>query len=108
MRSKEEDIRSQDKRYPGWLIAKFSDIRRGSRLTKERIEKLIVGEGLTPQERDVFVEMLYNREKAVAFEWEHKGMVRPEVAPPQVIRTVKHEAWQVPGFPTPKALIPIA
>jgi Reverse transcriptase (RNA-dependent DNA polymerase) len=34
-------------------------------------------------------------------------MVRPEVAPPQVIRTVKHEAWQVPGFPIPKALTPI-
>ena len=34
-------------------------------------------------------------------------MVCPEVALPQVIRTVKHKAWQVLGFPIPKALIPI-
>ena len=34
-------------------------------------------------------------------------MVHLEVAPPQVIRTVKHKAWQAAGFPIPKALIPI-
>src|SRR5438045_8845145 len=88
------------------LTPKFSDIKRGSRLTKERLENLIIGEGLTPQEQDVFVEMLFNHEKALAFEWAHKGMVQPEVAPPQVIKTVKHKVWQVAGFPIPKALIP--
>ena len=31
--------------------------------------------------------------------------IHPEVALPQVIKTVKHKAWQVPGFPVPKALI---
>src|SRR6266487_6274644 len=34
-------------------------------------------------------------------------MVYPEVALLQVIRTVKHKAWQVLGFLIPKALIPI-
>ena len=32
--------------------------------------------------------------------------MRPEVAPPQVIKTVEHKAWQVLGFSIPKALIP--
>ena len=67
-KSKEEDVASYKEKYPKWLIPKFSDIKRGARLTKERIEKLIVGGDLTPQEYDVFVEMLYNREKAVVFE----------------------------------------
>ena len=51
--------------------------------------------------------MLYNRKKALAFDFSHCGKVRPEVAPPQVIKTVEHKAWQVPGFLVPKALVPI-
>ena len=74
-KSKEMDVKSHDEKYPEWLIPKFSDIERGSRLTKERLENLIIGEGLTPQEQDVFVEMLFNHEKVLAFEWAHKGMV---------------------------------
>ena len=67
-KSKETNIKGHDKKYPRWLIAKFSNIKRGSRLTKECLEKLIVEEGLMAQEKDVFIKMLYNREKALAFE----------------------------------------
>jgi len=52
--------------------------------------------------------MLYNREKAIAFDFSHIRKVRLEVAPPQVIKTIKHKAWQVPSFPIPRALQPIA
>src|ERR1700730_1159974 len=48
--------------------------------------------------------MLYNREKALAFDFSEIGKVKPDVAPPQVIKTVKYKAWQVPRFPIPKAL----
>src|SRR5439155_24670072 len=92
--------------YSKWLILKFSDIVKGSRLTEERVTKLIVGKELTLQERAVFLEMLYNREKALAFDFSHCGKIRSEVAPPQVIKTIEHKAWQVPGFPVPKALVP--
>jgi hypothetical protein len=51
--------------YPQWLIPKFSKIEKGSRLTPERIEKLIVG-NITPQKRNLLVAMLYNREAALA------------------------------------------
>ena len=30
------------------------------------------------------------------------------MAPPQVIKTVEHKAWQVPGFPIPRAVRPVA
>ena len=48
--------------------------------------------------------MLYNREKALAFDFLEIRKVKPNVAPPQVIKIVKHKAWQVPRFPIPKAL----
>ena len=41
----------------------------------------------------------------MAFDFLHCGTVRLEVAPPQEIRTVKHDAWQVKNFPVPKALV---
>ena len=106
-RSKLSDVISTPGKYSQWLIPKFSDIERGSRLTRERVEALIIGKDLTPQEMDVFVEMLHNREKVIAYDFKHCGKVRADVAPPQTIRTVDHTAWQVPGFPVPKALIPI-
>jgi hypothetical protein len=48
--------------------------------------------------------MLYNREKALAFDFLHIRRVSLDVAPPQIIKTVEHKAWQVPGFLIPKAL----
>src|SRR5580700_9403776 len=107
--SKRSDVYNEPTgKYSKWLIPKFSDIERGSRLTEERISKLKVGTGLTKEERELFVEMLYNREKALAFDFSHCGMVRREVAPLQVIKTVEHKAWQCPGFPILKALLPTA
>lgn len=91
-------------RFDHWLEPRFSKIERGSRLTKERIEKLIIGPDLTPQERDLLIEMLHYREGALAFDFSHCSRIREEVAPPQVIKTVEHKAWQAQSFPIPKAL----
>ena len=91
-------------KFDHWLTPKFSRIERGSRLTKERAEGMILGAELTMQERELMLEMLYYREAALAFEFDHCGKVRLEVAPPQVIRTIEHKAWQAPGFAIPRAL----
>ena len=90
------------------MITKFSDIRKGERLTPERVEKLKIGASVTPEEKDMLIEMLYNREKALAFDFTQLGRVSSDVAPPQVIRTIPHKAFQAPSFPIPKALIPLA
>jgi hypothetical protein len=87
-----------------WLIPKFSDIRRGSRLTTERIGQLLLGEGLMPREREMLLELLFRREKGIAFEFSECGRVDDSVAPPQEIRTIPHEAWQSPGFAVPRHL----
>src|SRR5271156_372945 len=105
MLRKERRTESPDKEdlYAEWLIPKFSEIPKGSRLTPERIEKLIMG-SITAQEKDLLIAMLFNREAALAWEFAEMGKVKPEVSPPVQIRTVPHKPWQSPGFPVPRAL----
>lgn len=91
-------------RFDHWLYPRFCVLERGARLTPERKKALIIGPDLTPQEKDLFIEMLHYREAALAFEFSHCGRIREEVAPPQIIKTIEHKAWQAPGFPVPKAL----
>jgi hypothetical protein len=75
-------------------------------LTPERIKAIKIGSDLTYEKRELLLEMLFNREKALAWDFSHLGRVREEVAPPQEIRTVPHKAWQQKGFLVPKALLP--
>ena len=96
-----------NRKYAEWFTPKFSTIKRGSQLTAERLSIMTVGTEMTLQERDVLIEMLYNQEAGIAFAFEEMGMVRHEVAPPQEICTIPHEAWQTQGFAISKALIDI-
>ena len=84
--------------YPGVLIPKFSTIERGRRLTQERIRKLNIGAHPTTNERDLLLEMLFNREAAIAFESAEKRRFHDFNKPPHVIPTVPHKAWQAASF----------
>ena len=101
---RETPILDPTDKYTHWLIPKFTPIAKGARLTPERLGKMIIGDGMTEQEKEVLTEMLYNREAVLAWDFTEMGKVKKEVAPPQKIRTVDHKAWQVPGFQIPKAL----
>lgn len=94
----------KDYPYSQWLYPRISRLGEGARLTPERVERLVIGNSLTPQERDVVLQMLYNREGAFAWVFSEIGHVKKEVAPPQEIRTIPHEAWQAKSFHIPKAL----
>jgi RNase H-like domain found in reverse transcriptase/Integrase zinc binding domain/Reverse transcriptase (RNA-dependent DNA polymerase) len=93
-------------KYDRWLHPRFATFPRGERLTQERLDAMIVGDMLQPLEQDLLVEMLYNREGALSWTFTELGRVSSEVAPPQVIRTIPHEAWQAKAFNVPKALLP--
>ena len=102
---KEEKERGLDEgEYPRVLIPKFSTIERGRRLTQAPIRKLNIGEHLTTNERDLFLEMLFNREAAIAFDSAEKGRFHDFIEPPHVITTVPHKAWQAASFRIPPAL----
>jgi hypothetical protein len=95
----------QPTKYSKYLLGKFSKVRRGSRVTPERVAAMGI-DFLSRPEMDVFVTMLYNREAALAWEWPEIGRLKEEVAPPSVIRMVPHTPWQHPGFNVPRALRP--
>lgn len=90
--------------YDRLITPKFSDIPRGSRLTPERIAEMKIGTELWPEEKVLLLHILYNREKALAWQFSEMAAVSEDVSPPIPIRTIAHEAWQAPSFPVPKAL----
>jgi hypothetical protein len=108
-RSKLRDTKQQQKgQFQEYLIPRFCDIPRGSRLTLERVAKLDIGTELWPREMEMFLEMMTNREKVIAFDWMECGRIHEDVTPPIEIKTIPHTAWQAPNFPCPKSLLPVA
>ena len=49
--------------------------------------------------------MLYNKEKALVFNFLYYRKICLEVVLLQVIKIVEHKAWQVLGFLVPKVLV---
>ena len=90
--------------YPGVLIPKFLTIERGRLLTQACIQKLNIGDHLTTNERDLLLEMLFNREAAIAFDSAEKGRFHDFIEPPHLIPTSPHKAWQAASFRIPPAL----
>ena len=70
-----------------WITPKFSTIQQGSRLTEERIADLDIGAELWLCETELLMALLFNREAAIAFDWQEKGRIREEIEPPHVIRS---------------------
>ena len=56
------------------------------------------------EEHDVFLEVLFNHEAGIAFDFIEKGRFSDDVEPPHVIPTVSHTPWQAKTFKVPKAL----
>ncbi len=59
---KEIPILDPTDKYTHWLIPKFTPITKEARLTPERLAKMVIGDGITSQEKDLLTEMLYNQE----------------------------------------------
>jgi hypothetical protein len=87
-----------------WIHPRLAKFPRGQRLTERRREELVIGPDLTTLEKEVLVEILYNREGALAWDWTELGRISHEVAPPQKIKTIPHKPWQAKSFPVPRAL----
>ena len=102
--AQETYVHDPESKYAKFLIPKFSKIAKGARLKPQRLAEMRIGSNLTPQERELLTEMLYNREAVLSWNFEEMGKVREDVVPPQEIRTVPHDAWQCKGFNVPKAL----
>jgi hypothetical protein len=74
-----------------WRRGGGTKVPRGSRLTKERLSKMQIGTGfLTEEEKQVFINILFEYEDAITFDDSEMGMLKPEIEPPIVIHTVLH------------------
>ena len=90
--------------HANWLIAKFSTIEKGTRLTEERMKEMKLPSNFAAEEMNLLEEMLFNREAVFAWDWAEKGKLDVDIEPPHKIPTISHEPWQAPSFRIPKAL----
>jgi len=80
-------------------------IPRGSRLTPERLSAMKIGTGfLSPAEKQLFIDILFEYEEAIAFDESEMGLLDPAIKPPVVIHTVPHRPWQQQNLRLPKAM----
>jgi len=50
------------------------------------------------------MEVLYNREAAIAFDSTAKGRIHEDIEPPHIIPTIPHKSWQTPSLTIPAGL----
>ncbi|KAL6399849.1 putative gag-pol poly protein [Ilyonectria robusta] len=86
----------KDSPFSDYITPKFSKIKKGSRLFGERLDALMgqTKDTLNDAEREIFRQIIFNREEALAWTFEEKGELDPRIAPPQVIKITPHTAWQ--------------
>lgn len=75
------------------------------RLTEERLQNIHIGNTLTKEERQHFINMLKKYDKVFAFTDEERGCLSTEFFPPVKIHTVKHTPWAQKTFPIPSRLL---
>ena len=61
-------------------------------------------EFLSDAEKQLFIDILYQFEGAVAFNDEEMGLLKPSVEPPIIIHTIPHVPWQQQNIRLPKSM----
>ena len=59
---------------------------------------------LSEAERQLFIDILFEYEGAVAFDDSEMGLLNPEIEPPVIIHTVPHSPWQQQNLRLPKSM----
>lgn len=78
---------------------------RGSRLTPERLVKMKIGvRFLSTPEKQLFIDILFEYEDAIAFDDSEMGLLDPEIESPIKIHTIPHQPWQQANLRLPKAM----
>ncbi len=93
--------------FAEFLISKFSELTKEARLKSERIQRMQIENELLKRERELLLEMLFNREVVLFWDFIEKDSVRSKVTSLMKIRTMLHEAWQILEFQILKALTEI-
>ena len=81
-----------------YITKKFSTLKRGTRLTPERLVEIQLGIKLTERETELLYKLLYNREAVLTYDFIHLSRIKPKIVPPQRIRTILHEPQEHPPY----------
>jgi hypothetical protein len=79
--------------FAEFLISKFFELTKKARLKSERIQRMQIKNELLKREKELLLEMLFNREVVLFWNFIEKDSVRSKVTSLMKIRTVLHEAW---------------
>lgn len=82
-----------NKPYAAWFIPKFLAIFRKSCLMLKCLKIMIISLKITEEEKNVLIEMFYNKKKAIAFLFEEIDMIKSDVGLLQEIRIISHKTW---------------
>ncbi len=91
--------------FAEFLISKFSELTKKARLKFERIQRMQIENELLKRKKELLLEMLFNREVALFWNFIEKDSIRSEISSSMKIRTISHEAWQISEFQVFKALM---
>jgi hypothetical protein len=91
--------------FAEFFISKFFELTKEARLKFERIQKMQIKNELLKRKKELLLEMLFNREIALFWDFIEKDFVRFEISSLMKIRIVLHEAWQVFEFQVLKTLM---
>ena len=83
---------------------RYTTFLRGTRLILERLATIRINENLSPKEKALYTEVLYQREAALYQDFSKVGRIRLEVAPLQQIRIIPYKLQQVRSLSVLKAL----
>ncbi len=104
---KKKYFRDLTNQFAEFFIFKFSELTKEARLKFERIQRMQIKNELLKREKELLLEMLFNREIAFFWDFIEKDSVRSKITSLMKIRTMFHEAWQILEFQIFKALIEI-
>jgi hypothetical protein len=88
-----------------FFISKFFELTKEARWKFERIQRMQIKNELLKRKKEFLLEMLFNREIALFWNFIEKDSIRFEISSFMKIRTISHEAWQVFEFQVFKALM---
>jgi len=77
--------------YKHLITLKFSDIAQDVWFTSEHVQKLKINSQLTSVKQDILMTILFNREKAQSWYFNHIKKIRLDVVSSQKIWTIEHE-----------------
>jgi hypothetical protein len=102
---KKEYFKNLIDQFAEFFISKFSELTKKARLKFKRIQRMQIKNELLKWKKELLLEMLFNREIALFWNFIKKDLIRFEISSFIKIRTISHEAWQIFEFQIFKALM---